>query len=131
MTTKKLARESKKETATQQTFSYSPATPKSISSISRSTEKNKTVSGKIIVKYDCGFGNAIYIRGNGSNLSWEKGQILKNTKPDEWTWELDISSPIGEFKVLLNDTEYEVGTNHILEQGSTIQFTPQFPSRSL
>jgi hypothetical protein len=57
---------------------------------------------RVVVKYDVGFNNAIYIRGNGANLSWDKGILLKNVKPDEWVWETDLAFTKCEFKVMIN-----------------------------
>jgi hypothetical protein len=91
-----------------------------------STGLKKGTTTRIIIKYDVGFPNILYIRGKGSNLSWERGTPLKNIKPDEWLWECDSSFALLEFKILINDKEFEIGNNHTLTHGSTIQFTPKF-----
>lgn len=78
------------------------------------------------VKYDCGFPNNLFIRGNGAGLSWEKGQPLKNTKPNEWVWESRGPFTLCEFKVLLNDRVYERGDNHLLISGEDFSYTPIF-----
>lgn len=91
------------------------------------TEKKKGASiTRVIVKYDVGFGNALYIRGKGANLNWDRGIMLRNVKPNEWHWETDLPFNACEFKVLINDNEYEVGDNHPLTAGSSIQYTPRF-----
>lgn len=87
-------------------------------------EKMKTT--KVTVKYDVGFNNAIYIRGEGGDLSWKKGKALKNTGSDIWVWETDKPFNVLEFKVLINDERYESGENHRLEGGGNIQYTPSF-----
>ncbi len=90
-------------------------------------EKRKPTSKtRITIKFDVGFGNALFIRGTGANLSWDKGIMLRNTKPDEWVWETASSFAACEFKVLINDKEFELGDNHPLTQGAAIQFTPKF-----
>jgi hypothetical protein len=81
---------------------------------------------RIIINYDVGFNNSLYIRGHGANLSWDKGILLKNTKSDEWVWETECAFPNAEFKILINDKTYEVGQNHPLQCGSTIRYKPQF-----
>ncbi len=81
---------------------------------------------RITVKYDVGFPNTLYIRGRGANLSWDRGVVMKNVKRDEWVWETDSVFTQGEFKVLINDRIYEVGQNHLLQSGATIQYTPHF-----
>lgn len=86
-------------------------------------------SGKksaIRVKYDVGFSNNLYIRGQGPGLSWMQGVPLKNVGPDEWIWETTESFDSCEFKVLINDKQYEAGENHLLPQGATVQYTPHF-----
>lgn len=84
---------------------------------------------RILVKYDCGFSNALYIRGSGANLNWNKGQMLKNIAADEWVWETAAPFKECEFKVLLNDSIYESGDNHRLAPGMAIQYTPKFEQR--
>lgn len=85
--------------------------------------KSKT---RIVVKYDVGFNNQLFIRGKGANLSWEKGIPLINIKNDEWAWETNTPFTSGEFKVLINDTTYEAGDNHPLKAGMNIVYTPSF-----
>lgn len=97
--------------------------PKETSSSSQTTPKRT----KLIVKYDCGFNNSLYIRGQGAfGLSWNKGIPLKNSKPDEWIFETDIPFTQCEYKILINDEIYEGGPNHILTCGTTTQHSPQF-----
>ncbi len=85
--------------------------------------KGKT---RITVKYDVGFPNTLYLRGEGPSLSWHHGVKLRNVKPDEWVWETDQPFPAGEFKVLINDTTYEKGVNHKLIPGANVVYTPSF-----
>lgn len=91
-------------------------------------KKNNLKKGKtkIIIKYDVGFNNALYIRGQGGDLSWEQGKMMKNVGPDEWVWECEVPFKNCEFKVLINDQWYEVGDNHSLKCGGAIQYTPRF-----
>lgn len=92
-----------------------------------STDKKGTPARtRITVKYDVGFSNQLYIRGKGANLSWDKGQPLKNVKPDEWVWETDAHFTNCEFKILINDRVYENGDNHHLNTGSNLLYTPHF-----
>ncbi len=80
---------------------------------------------KVMIKYDVGYNNNLYIRGNGPGLSWEHGVLLQNIGPDEWIWEANLSTGC-DFKVLINDQQYETGENHHIEDGTLIQYTPQF-----
>ncbi|MGE0670457.1 MAG: hypothetical protein AB7H48_00490 [Parachlamydiales bacterium] len=82
---------------------------------------------RIVVKYDVGFNNTLSIRGNGAGLSWDRGAPLKNIGPDEWVWETSAPFTDCEFKVLINDQNYECGENHHLGPSSKFQYTPSFP----
>ncbi len=90
------------------------------------TDKKAHSKTRITVKYDVGFSNQLYIRGKGANLSWDKGQSMKNTKSDEWVWETEAHFTQCEFKVLLNDQNYEAGDNHSVKEGSCFVYTPHF-----
>jgi hypothetical protein len=89
-------------------------------------ETRKSPKTRITVKYDVGFNNTLYLRGKGVNLSWEKGTPLKNIKADEWVWETEAPFTTAEFKVLINDKQYESGNNHSLICGANIHYTPTF-----
>ncbi len=84
------------------------------------------VSSKVVIKYDVGFPNQIYIRGNGPGMSWEKGVAMRNVGPDEWVWETSQPFSECEFKVLVNDYSFEEGENHRLSKGESVQYTPHF-----
>lgn len=90
------------------------------------TDRKSSSKTRVTIKYDAGFPNQLYIRGKGANLSWDKGQPLKNTHSDEWVWESDVHFNHCEFKILINDKVYENGDNHHLNAGSTLLYTPHF-----
>lgn len=92
---------------------------------SRSTGSQGTRT-RITIKFDVGFNNTLFIRGNFASLNWNKGVPMKNVKADEWVWESDKIFPAGEFKVLINDTVFEVGPNHQIQCGTSTQFSPKF-----
>lgn len=82
---------------------------------------------KITVKCNCGFPNTLFLRGEGiAGFSWNKGIAMKNVKPDEWTWETDKPFIHGQFKVLINDKQYEVGENHPIDCGTQSICNPRF-----
>lgn len=92
-----------------------------------STNPNEKSKSRITVKYDVGFHNAIYIRGQGgANLNWERGVPLKNISANEWVWDCDANFSTIEFKILINDRVYETGPNHHLKYGSQAQILPKF-----
>lgn len=108
------------------TTTKTSTTPANKSQENASDKKNNCPKTRITVKYDAGFSNQLYIRGQGAHLNWNKGQLLKNVKPDEWTWETEGQFTNCEFKILINDHVYENGDNHLLKVGSTIVYTPRF-----
>lgn len=89
-------------------------------------ESKKRLHTRITVKFDVGYNNTLYIRGKGANLSWDHGTPLKNVAPDEWVWETDAPFTQCEFKILINDHQFEQGENHLLTVGKSVQFTPFF-----
>lgn len=90
------------------------------------TEPKKAPKTRIIVHYNVGFNNFLSLRGKGANLSWDKGIVLKNLKSDEWIFEIETSFNTCEFKVLINDSQYEIGENHLISCGASVQYTPKF-----
>lgn len=100
-----------------------PRTSVRAESISKPT---KTLT-RIIVRCNCGFGNQLYIRGHGVGLlTWDKGIQLRNIDADRWVWETASRFDKAEFKLLINDRQYEIGENHSLTYGAEIDFSPQF-----
>jgi hypothetical protein len=103
---------------------YLTTTPHKTESCCPTTKSQQKT--RVTVKYDVGYSNALTIRGKGANLNWEKGQLLKNVKADEWVFETDTHFSQIEFKVLINDQLYERGENHLLNCGSNVAYTPKF-----
>ncbi|MDR1232868.1 MAG: hypothetical protein LBJ75_01210, partial [Puniceicoccales bacterium] len=68
----------------------------------------------VIAKANIGFGNRLYIRGDGCELSWDKGMAMKYMNDDLWQWEYkDAPSKTNfEFKVLINDEIWSTGENY-------------------
>ncbi len=112
--------------AKSQTHELSTAEQKSYGtqySLDSHSPMNKT---RIHIRFDCGFNNQLYIRGQGANLRWDKGILLKNIKADEWVWETDAKFPSCEFKILINDSIYETGLNHKINCCGSLSYTPHF-----
>lgn len=81
----------------------------------------------VIIHYDAGYGNSLYIRGNTLPLNWNFGQKCRNV--DSNTWMFVMERPVSgnvEFKVLLNDSTWETGNNHVVQVGNTIEIWPSF-----
>jgi hypothetical protein len=82
---------------------------------------------KIVVKYNCGFPNNLFLRGEGiPDVTWEKGVQLTCVKENEWVWETTAPFKHAKFKILINDKQYETGENHSIDCGKSIILTPNF-----
>jgi hypothetical protein len=86
----------------------------------------KPVVTVITAKIDIGFGNALYIRGEGAGLSWDHGLVLACVADDEWSVTLAESSRPIIFKFLVNDLSWSAGEDYVVAAGSSTTFKPAF-----
>ena len=77
-------------------------------------------------KIDVGFGNALFIRGEGAGLSWDKGVLMQCKEPSTWVWLATNANGPVLFKVLLNDQVWAAGENLTLQPGQRIEIQPVF-----
>ena len=75
---------------------------------------------------DVGFGNALYVRGDGPGLSWEKGVAMECTGDDRWTLVITESARPLVFKFLLNDEVWSTGEDYTANAGAQNAYTPAF-----
>lgn len=80
----------------------------------------------IVAKYDAGFGNSLYLRGEGAGLSWDTGVLMTCVAADEWIYTVENSRKPLAVKVLINDTTWSAGPNIDVPVGETVVFTPSF-----
>ena len=73
-----------------------------------------------------GFGNALFIRGEGGGLSWERGAPLQCVGPSMWTWTSDKPIQSLTFKLLINDEVWSQGENWNVRGGERIDVRPVF-----
>jgi hypothetical protein len=101
-----------------------PATSLSVAPAVVAKPKGLRVS--ITVKVDVGFGNALYIRGGGAGLSWNKGTLLDCVSNDTWSIVLpSVEKPLA-FKLLLNDEVWSTGEDYNAAPGDAVTVTPAF-----
>lgn len=82
---------------------------------------------KIVINYNAGWGNSIYIRGDTLPLSWNFGQKCDNVHESKWVFELERPSCEQiKFKVLINDVVWQSGEDIEASVGSEIVIWPQF-----
>jgi hypothetical protein len=88
--------------------------------------KPKGAKVTITAKINVGFGNAVFIRGDGAGLSWAKGRLLECVSDDTWSLVLAaVEGPIA-FKFLLNDDVWSADPNFNASPGDTVTVTPAF-----
>lgn len=102
-----------------------PAKPKAPAPVVKSVAPKPVVT-KITAKIDIGFGNALYIRGEGAGLSWDRGLLLACVSDDHWSITLGESARPIVFKFLVNDLSWSAGEDYVVAPGSTANFTPTF-----
>ncbi len=95
-------------------------------SLTRPPAPAKAPETIISVNVDVGFGNQVYLRGEGPGLSWEKGVPADCAASDLWTLALkDAAKPV-RFKVLVNDATWSTGEDYEVIPGQKVTFTPRF-----
>jgi hypothetical protein len=99
-----------------------PIAPKPVSSVPSSTPGALTT---IDVKIDVGLGNAVFLRGQGSGLTWDQGVPLSCVDGGTWRWSQTTASPIT-FKVLLNDKVWSAGNDLVVAPGQKLEVSPSF-----
>ena len=86
----------------------------------------KALKTSIIARIDVGFGNQLYIRGTGADLSWEKGLPLENVSAYEWAFATTEATSDVTFKFLINDELWAEGDNVTAAEGATSISSPVF-----
>ena len=79
----------------------------------------------VVVDLELGTNDAVFIRGKGGGLSWDRGQPLTCVGSGTWAWSPRSADKL-EFQLLLNDEVWARGEKVILEPGRTIEITPDF-----
>lgn len=100
--------------------------PKATKKVASKKTKSAIVETSIIANIDVGFGNALFIRGNGAGLSWESGTELKNISDSEWSFKTSSASDELAFKFLLNDEIWADGSDLTIAAGKTSISSPTF-----
>jgi hypothetical protein len=80
----------------------------------------------VTAQIDVGFGNTLYIRGEGGGLNWEAGVAMTCAADDAWTVKLPVGSGPVTFKFLLNDLIWCNGENFVVAPGAKVTLTPMF-----
>jgi hypothetical protein len=81
---------------------------------------------QIRANIDVGFGNTLFIRGQGDGLSWDKGMPLECVAPSTWVWSTTEAQETVVFKLLLNDEVWAQGQDWSVAGGGSLELTPVF-----
>lgn len=79
----------------------------------------------IEAKIDVGFGNALYLRGQGHGLSWDRGIPLVCLDGKTWQWSGEAPETL-KFKLLLNDAIWSKGEDLVATPGERLEVAPSF-----
>lgn len=88
--------------------------------------KAKPVITTIIARIDVGFGNLLYVRGEGPGLSWDRGLPMSCVGSDQWQLTLGESARPFTFKFLVNDLTWSSGADFTVDSGGSVTLTPEF-----
>ncbi len=81
---------------------------------------------RIVANVDVGWGNMLYIRGEGAGLSWEQGVPMLCNNGTEWTWTAETDAEPISFKFLVNDEIWAAGENVTINAGDVHISAPTF-----
>jgi len=81
---------------------------------------------RISAKIDIGFGNILYLRGDGPGLSWEQGVPMDCDKDSIWNWTTVATAKAFTYKVLVNDISWSVGEDYTAHVGKNNKADPEF-----
>lgn len=86
----------------------------------------KPAATSITARIDIGFGNTLFVRGEGAGLSWDKGVAMNCLAADHWELTLpEVSRPVV-FKFLVNDLSWSAGADYTVAPGAKVTLTPEF-----
>ena len=100
-----------------------PATPPI--ALAKTESKPAPTPASIEVKMDVGFGNALFLRGEGGGLTWERGIPLVCVNSNTWHWSQEIKEQV-KFKLLINDQVWSAGGDLVLVPGKKVEVVPTF-----
>jgi hypothetical protein len=85
----------------------------------------KPTTTTIEAKIDVGFGNQLFVRGQGAGLSWDRGIPLECV--DSQTWRLVVPAKDKlQIKLLINDSVWAKGEDVVVTPGKRVELVPAF-----
>jgi hypothetical protein len=120
-----MAKQPTKKIAAKKTTAKKTVTKKTAAA-KKTTTVRKTLKTSIVAYIDVGFGNTLYIRGEGAGLSWEKGISMRNISAAEWAFDTTKATGTITFKFLINDQVWAKGDDRTIKAGSKSVSSPEF-----
>jgi len=81
----------------------------------------------IVAKVNVGWGNSVYIRGEGGCLNWDLGMPMMCSGNDRWVWCCHAEEVPRQFKFLRNDQDWALGDNQIMSGADITICDTTFP----
>lgn len=133
-TTKKVVKAVKKvaastkETVVKKTAAVKKAVKKQAVAVKKPATKSVVSRRKTVItaKIDIGFGNTLFLRGEGPGLSWDVGVPMNSEGADTWTATVSGAKSQVIFKFLVNDISWNAGEDYVVDPGSTVELAPTF-----
>jgi hypothetical protein len=128
-TTNAAVKKTTQETVVKKTVAKKAATKKSPAKKAATTTKAKvsvSPETRITAKIDIGFGNILYLRGDGPGLSWEHGVPMDCDKNSVWSWTTTATAKAFTYKVLVNDVSWSMGEDFTAHVGKNNKADPKF-----
>lgn len=93
----------------------------------KETQRTVTSTPKTTIeaKIDVGFGNNLFLRGQGAGLSWDRGIPLTCVDGKTWQWSATADDKLT-FKLLINDTVWAKGGDLVATPGQKVEVAPAF-----
>lgn len=130
-TTKKTTVAAPKATPTKTSAPKAKAPAKKVAAAATPVRKKDSVQREapatfISARVDVGFGNHLYLRGEGPGLSWDHGVAMDCIAADGWAFTVKGATSPVVFKVLLNDETWCSGNDYVVEPGQSVTVSPAF-----
>jgi len=81
----------------------------------------------IVARVNVGWGNTVYLRGEGGCLTWDQGVPMICSGDDRWVWACHADEAPRQFKFLRNDLDWALGENEIMTGTDIMVCSPTFP----
>src|SRR5690349_2862355 len=124
---KSMKKIGKKTTTATPTLAGRETKPATLTAAARETKPPTSAKPvtTIEAKIDVGFGNKLFVRGQGAGLSWEHGTPLTCVDGKTWRWVAEADGTL-KFKLLLNDSVWAAGEDLVAKPGARVEVTPAF-----